>query len=136
MEWSRVYYSRNESYGEIEHFYYFIHVWNLKQQNKWRSGVKQKQSQIQRRIMCLPERRRIWRLKNRWWRIWGANFQLQNKWVSGMKCIVWGNSQYQYNILVWWQVITRLNSDDHLGLYRTIESPCCRSVILQKHTKD
>ena len=56
MEWSRVYYSRNESYGEKEHLYYFIHVWNLKQQNKWRSGVKQKQSHRYREESCACQR--------------------------------------------------------------------------------
>ena len=27
---------------------------------------------------------------NRWGKLRGTNFQLQNKWVTGMKCIAWG----------------------------------------------
>ena len=53
-----------------------------------------------------------------------------------MKCIVWGIQSIPIQYLSMVTGITKLNSDDHLKFYRSIESPCCRSVILQKHTKD
>ena len=47
--------------------YDFTYMWNTTKQNKW---TKQKRGSRLRGI--------------------DSNFQLQNKWVTGIKCIVWG----------------------------------------------
>ena len=62
-----------------------------KKLNKWINITKQKQTHRFREQICmsLPERG----VEKKWYereKLRGTNFQLQNKWVMGMKCTAWG----------------------------------------------
>ena len=63
-------------------------IWNLKKQNKWTNITKHRITNTENKqvvsrgeVGCKDER-------NRWGRLRGTNFQLQNKWATGMKCTV------------------------------------------------
>ena len=61
-----------------------------KDQNKWTFTTKQKHSHRYReQTGKLPEGRRVGDERSRWGKLRHTNFQLQNKWVRVMKCIVW-----------------------------------------------
>ena len=68
--------------------YDFTYMWNLKKQDKWTNITKQKQSHRYREqtagcqgVGGEDEWNRLGKLR-------GTYFQLQNKWVTGMKCSV------------------------------------------------
>ena len=62
----------------------FTYMRKLK--NKW-TNIKQKQSHRYRKQTGGCQRGGAWGgERNRWGKLRGTNFQLQNKWVTGMKC--------------------------------------------------
>ena len=86
MDRTRGYYTKwNKSDRQRQIPHDFTYMCHLKKQNKWTNITKQKESY------------RYWEQtgdavaeRNRWGRLRGTNFELQNKWVPGMKCTVWG----------------------------------------------
>ena len=78
-------------------------IWKRKQITKY----NQTESCIQRTNGILPEGRDVIEEKNRWGRLRGTNFQLQNKQVRyELYSVCWEYSQQLHNIFIWWQVTT------------------------------
>ena len=75
----------SKSDRERQILYDFTYMWNLKN-NKWANITRQKQTYRYREQKggC----HRGGEKRNRWGRLKGTNFQFQNKWITGMKCIV------------------------------------------------
>ena len=75
-----------------------------KKQNKW-TNVKQKQGHGYGEQKGSCQRGGRWGGERSMWRgLRGlTNFQLQNKWITGMKCTVWGLQ----SIIMEWCVVTR-----------------------------
>ena len=92
MDGLRGYYARwNKSDRERQILWDFTHMWHLKKQSKWTNITKQQQRYRYREQTGVCQRGGIWgEERNRWGRLRGTNFQLQNKWVMDMKCTVWG----------------------------------------------
>ena len=67
---------------ERQIMYDFTYMWNLKKQNKW-TNISKQTGGCQRGGGLGT----AW---NRWGELRGTNLQLQNKWVTGMKCTAWG----------------------------------------------
>ena len=88
MDGSRRFYAKwNKSDRERQILYDFTYIWNFK--NKWTNITKQSYRYTEQTGGC--QRRGVWgEERNRWGRLRGTNFQLQNKWVMDMKCTVWG----------------------------------------------
>ena len=89
----RGYYAKwNKSNWERQTLYDFTHYVESKKQNKWTNITKKNQSYRYREQTGGCQRWRGWGGMERTWWGWvtGTNFQLQNKWVTGMKCTVWG----------------------------------------------
>ena len=86
----RWYYAKwNNLDRERQILYNIIYMWNLK--SKTNEQTKQKQSHRYREQTDGCQRgRNGGEERNRWERLRGTNFQSENKWVKGMKCMVWG----------------------------------------------
>ena len=73
--------------------WFYLRV-DSKEQNKWTNIIKQRQSNRYREQTGGCQRRGVWvDERNRWGRLRGTDFQLQNKWVRGIKWTVWEYSQ-------------------------------------------
>ena len=85
----REYYAKwNKSKKERKIPYDFTYMWNLKNKTNEKTT---KQSCRYREQTGGCQRGGGWGVeRNMWGRLRGTNFQLQDKWVTGMKCTAWG----------------------------------------------
>ena len=81
----------NKSHRERQVSYDITYMWNLKTQSKWTHKTEQKQTYGSGRQTGGFQKGGVWGNEwNRWGRVRDMNFQLENKWVMGMKCTEWG----------------------------------------------
>ena len=91
MDGSRRYYAKwNKSDRERQIPYGFTYMWHLK--NKTNEQTYQNRNSLRYREQTggCQSGGGWWDEWNRWGKLRGTNFQLQDKWVTRMKCKAWG----------------------------------------------
>ena len=90
MDGLRRYYAKWNKSKRERQIWFHLYM-EFKKQRKWTNITKQKQSHRHREQTGGYQRGGGWGDEgNRWGRLRGTNFHLQDKWITGMKCTVWG----------------------------------------------
>ena len=129
------------SQRKINTVWFHLYV-ETKKTNKWASITKQ-ESQRYRQQTSGCQRGEGWgEERSRWGRLRSINSQLQNKWITGMKCTVWGIvNNYEKNltarqISLILSLLHKATNSYHISkiiLLRTWIKAICGTVISRKY---
>ena len=99
-------------------------MWKLKK-NKWASITKQQSHRCRQQTSGCQRGEGWGEERSRWGRVRSTDSQVQNKWITGMKCTVWEQTQqlWKKSYSKWLEnLLDMISFFSHLGL---LGGPAC-----------